>query len=490
MTRSQVTINYILRTLGLGLWVALGPVGCGSDSKNTPVGNTADAGYAITAEGATSSVIGTVGIVTFTVSGAPSLDSAVIKFGLDTNYGLSAPVDVTTQASHYRTLLLGMKESHTYHYQVVAQSGTTTYASPDYTIVTGGCPTSIKRPTVATTSGVDKAQLDGGFMVMEGYRAYDARTSLDDFAYILDGDGDVVWCYKPAGSGDLMAARMTWDGKYMWLVHGNTPQVTGGAHMGRVTMDGLDPETHSTAYFDDHSAEFAGLNHDAAVLPNDAGIAYIAYGSGGCDDVKLWTPGGTSRVIINSGTVFSNADACHGNAVKYDGNDQTLIVSDDDSSAYYKVDLQGNVKWVLGGGEYNSFDKAGGGASTWVGQHNLDILGTKDDGLYHILFFNNGTSSTDTSGTHAVARELALDLTAMTTKEVWTYDSDPDIGNPILGDVQRLTNGNTLVTYSLAGTIQEVDANYNVLQSFTWNSSTGSVGYVTKRANLYGPSPR
>ena len=260
--------------------------------------------------------------------------------------------------------------------------------------------------------------------------------------------------------------------------------------MGRVTMDGLDPETHSTAYFEDHSAEFTGLNHDAAVLPNDAGIAYIAYGSGGCDDVKLWTPDGTSRVIINSGTVFSSADACHGNAVKYDSNDQTLIVSDDDNSAYYKVDLQGNLKWVLGGGAYNSFDKAGGGASTWVGQHNLDVLGTQADGLYHILFFNNGTSSTDASGTHAIARELALDLTAMTTKEVWTYDSDPDISNPILGDVQRLANGNTPVTYSLAGKMQEVDANYDVLQSFTWASGTGSVGYVTKRPNLYGPSPR
>ena len=470
-----MTTNYILKTLGLGFWIALGVAGCGSDSKNP-----------IAAEGTISSAVGSVGIVTFTVAGASSLDSAEIDFGLDTNYGLSAPVDVTTQASHYRTLLLGMKASHTYHYQVVAKSGTTTYTSSDYTIVTGGCPTSIKRPQVVTTSGVEKSQLDGGFMVMEGYRA----SLPDDYAYILDGDGDVVWCYKPVGFTDLMAARMSWDGQYMWLVHGNTPQVTGGAHMGRVTMDGLDPETHSTAYFEDHSAEFAGLNHDAAVLPNDAGIAYIAYGSAGCDDVKLWTPDGTSRVIINSGAVFTNADACHGNAVKYDSNDQTLIVSDDDNSAYYKVDLHGNLKWVLGGGAYNSFDKAGGGASTWVGQHNLDILGTQADGLYHILFFNNGTSSTDASGTHAVARELALDLTAMTTKEVWTYDSDPDISNPILGDVQRLANGNTLVTYSLAGKMQEVDANYDVLQSFTWASGTGSVGYVTKRPNLYGPSPR
>lgn len=423
--------------------------------------------------GAVSSTIGPVGIVTFSVSGVSSLDSAEIKFGPDTTYGLSAPVDVSTASADYRTLLLGMKASKAYHYQIVGKSGGATCTSPDYTITAGGCPTSIKRPTVVTTSGVSKSQLDGGFVVMEGYKA-----TTDDYAYILDGDSDLVWCYHPTGFSDLTATRMSWDGKYMWMAHGNVPN--GTSHMGRVSMDGD---------FKDYSSQFPGLNHDAVVLPDDAAIAYIAYSTGTCDDIKEWSPTtGTSKTIINVSAVFSDGGACHCNAIKYDDSDDTLIVSEDDRSAYFKVTRQGVVKWILGGGTKNQFDKSGGGASTWTGEHNLHILGTDAAGLYHLLFFNNGTSGTTSSGTGSVAREISLDLKAMTTKPVWSYSAN--INNTVMGDVQRLDNGNTIIAYSLSGVIHEVDSSGKLLQSLTWGSGNGSIGYITKRKTLYGPSPK
>lgn len=425
--------------------------------------------------GAVSTTIGPVGIVTFTVSGVSSLDSAEIKFGLDTTYGLSAPVDVTTAASDYRTLLLGMKTSKAYHYQIVGKSGSTQCSSPDYTITAGGCPTSIKRPTITTSSGVSKSQLDGGFVVLEGYKA-----TTDDYAYILDGDGDVVWCYKPTGFSDLTATRMSSDGKYMWIAHGNVP--SGTAHMGRVSMDG--------AEFKDYSSQFTGLNHDAAVLPNDAGVAYIAYSSGTCDDIKEWSAAtNSSKTIINAGKVFTSG-ACHCNAIKYDSSDDSLIVSEDDHSAYFKVGRDGTVKWVLGGGTFNQFDKSGTGASTWTGEHNLHILGTDSSGLVHLLFFNNGQSATATTMANAVARELTLDLKAMTTKEVWKYASNPGIQNQVMGDVQRLDNGNTLIAYSLVGVIHEVDSTGKLLQTLSWGGGSSGIGYFTKRKTLYGPSPR
>ena len=425
--------------------------------------------------GAVSTTIGPVGIVTFTVSGVSSLDSAEIKFGLDTTYGLSAPVDVATASSDYRTLLLGMKASKSYHYQIVGRSGNTQCTSPDYTITAGGCPTSIKRPTVTTSSGVSKSQLDGGFVVMEGYKA-----TTDDYAYILDGDGDVVWCYKPTGFSDLTATRMSWDGNYMWMVHGNVP--SGTSHMGRVSMDG--------AEFKDYTSQFTGLNHDAVVLPNDAGVAYIAYSSGTCDDIKEWSPTtNSSKTIINSGKVFTSG-ACHCNAIKYDSSDDSLIVSEDDHSAYFKVGRDGTVKWVLGGGTFNQFDKSGGGVSTWTGEHNLHILGKDSSGLFHILFFNNGQSGTSTTSANSLAREFAIDLTAMTTKEVWKYASNPGIQNQVMGDVQRLDNGNTIVAYSLVGVIHEVDSSGNLLQALNWGGASSGIGYITKRKTLYGPSPR
>jgi hypothetical protein len=79
----------------------------------------------------------------------------------------------------------------------------------------------------------------------------------------------------------------------------------------------------------------------------------------------------------------------------------------------------------------------------------------------------------------------------MTTSEVWSYQSSPTISNGVMGDVQRLDNGNTIIAYSTAGTIHEVDAKKNVLQTLVWSGlSSAGFGYVTKRKTLYGKPPR
>ena len=63
---------------------------------------------------------GTVGIVTWSIQDVVP-DTAAIHFGLDTRYGMVAPVDLNEP--DFRTLLLGMKPSRTYHFQVVARAG-------------------------------------------------------------------------------------------------------------------------------------------------------------------------------------------------------------------------------------------------------------------------------------------------------------------------------------------------------------------------------
>ena len=77
---------------------------------------------------------GTIGIVTWTVN-VSSLTEAHIDFGLDTSYGMTAPVDLAL--TDHRTLLLGMKPAKTYHFRVVARDASATYTSNDYTVMTG-----------------------------------------------------------------------------------------------------------------------------------------------------------------------------------------------------------------------------------------------------------------------------------------------------------------------------------------------------------------
>lgn len=394
-----------------------------------------------------SEAIQAVGIVTFTTSLA-SLESARVEFGLDTDYGSTAPVDL--QEADYRTLLLGMKADRTYHFRVVVSDGTTECASDDQTITTGDLPTNLPNVTITTH---DPAAVAGGFLVTGTYQTGPV--------YVMDADGDFVWWYSIE---EGTRARMSWDGKYMWIARGNVPETM--PHVVRVSMDGLDVQ--------DFSDEFPRQNHDFAVLPDET-IVYIAYSDNGCDDVIERSPNGTSRLIINSGVAqgVNLPGMCRLNAVEHSDKDDTIIFSDFDNSNLVKVTRQGEVVWVLGSTN-PTLDSI-----TWQTQHGIQALEAN-----RILFFDNGGPS---QGSRAL--EMQLDGIGGTAEVIWHYLASPAISNVILGDVQRLENGNTLVTYSTQGVVHEVNADREVVQSIVWPLG-GALGYATKRASLYGPPPR
>jgi hypothetical protein len=55
----------------------------------------------------------------------------------------------------------------------------------------------------------------------------------------------------------------------------------------------------------------------------------------------------------------------------------------------------------------------------------------------------------------------------------------------VLGDVQRLPNGNLLVTFSTSGQIHEIDRAGKLVMKLT----ASSYGYSEFRESLYGPPP-
>ncbi|HEY8925508.1 MAG TPA: aryl-sulfate sulfotransferase, partial [Polyangia bacterium] len=409
-----------------------------------------------------STKIPTVGIVTFT-SSASKLKEAHIDFGLDTMYGMTAPVDLAEPS--YRTLLLGMKASKMYHYRVVAtDDGGGTCMSADATLMTGALANGLAKIKVTNN---DKSKLFGGFLIMGQYVQNAGASGAP--AYILDADGDYVWWYAPGG--DVTGARMSHDGKHMWMNAANVPNSS--AKVRRVTMDGMT--------VDDYSSQFSGQNHQMTVLP-DGTIAFYAYGSSGCDDIKERSPSGTIKTIVNSGTVWGASGGCHVNTIQYSPMDDTLVFSDLDHQVDVKITRAGKLVWVLNGS--SSTFKGDG----WKGgEHGLHILG-----LDSFLIFNNNTAgggvgASGGSGDGSMAIEMKLDLTAKTSKIVWMYKSN--VQNDIMGDVQRLPNGNTVVGFSTQGVLDEVDANGKVLQELTWPAGA-SFGYIEKRATLYGPPPK
>jgi hypothetical protein len=403
----------------------------------------------------TSTKIATVGIVTWAVS-ATNLTEAHIDFGLTTSYGMTAPVDLT--AASYRTLLLGMKPSKTYHYRISATSAAGTCTSNDATIMTGAKVNGLPAITVMTSNA---AKLAGGFLITGQY-VMNAGTSGAP-AYILDADGDYVWWYNI--NSDITGVRMSYDGKYMWINKANVP--SGSANVHRVTMDGMTDENLTN--------QFTGLNHQLTVLPDET-VAFYAYGTNGCDDIKERAPDGTVKTIANSMTVTGATGMCHLNNVQYSPKDNNLVFSDLDHSHIVKITRSGQLVWILGGTD-SQF-----GANLWPGpEHGIHILDTD-----RLLMFNNGTSAS--TGSTAIEWMLTTTGTKSATK-VWSYTANPKIYNQVMGDVQRLPNGNTIVAFSTQGVLHEVDSSGTVVQELDWPLGS-SFGYIEKRPTLYGPPPK
>ena len=112
---------------------------------------------------------GTIGIVTWTVN-VGSLTEAHIDFGLDTSYGMTAPVDLAL--ADHRTLLLGMKPAKTYHFRVVARDASTTYTSNDYTVMTGPATTTV---SISRFQVMNATARKRGFIVTSYWQGTGAR---------------------------------------------------------------------------------------------------------------------------------------------------------------------------------------------------------------------------------------------------------------------------------------------------------------------------
>ena len=398
----------------------------------------------------------------------PNVASAQIDFGLTASYGMTAPVDLAQPS--YRTLLLGMKSSRTYHYRITATNGSGDCQSPDYTIATGALANGLVKPTVTTNNA---SALAGGFLITGQY-VQNANGSAP--GYILDSDGDIVWWYNIEDY--VTGVVMDYAGTHMWI--NNHPPNLADAKVHRVSMDGMTDE--------DLSSQMYELSHQLTVLPDET-VAFYAADSGtdGCSDIKERAPNGTVRTIVNSQKALGTTGQCHVNNIQYSSQDDTLVFSDHIHCAVAKIKRSdGSVVWILNGAT-KTFT-----GDSWLGsEHGIQILGLDD-----FLIFNNnsrsiaGTTIPQSMGTGdgSGALEIKLDLSAKTVTKIWSYKATgTTYQTDVMGDLQRLANGNLVIAFGGKGIIQEIKPDGTVLQEMR---TTANFGYIQKRATLYGPPPR
>jgi hypothetical protein len=376
---------------------------------------------------------GTVGIVTWTAD-VSALTSAVIEFGLDTTYGTSAPVDLA--ATEHRTLLLGMKPDETYHFRVVASDGAKTYQSMDYTVETGPATTLIPIDFEIT----DAAKHEGGFIIGSFWQG-----TANGRAFIVDGDGAVVWWYED-GPTSVARARMSEDGKNMWLITADNA----GKALHRVSMDTLDAQTYEDAIG----------SHDLTPVAGDK-MAFLEYGESDCDSIFEITPDGVTTEIWDS-QGSAQGSGCHSNALRY-SKDEDIYTFSDVSTDVFGVSRGGEVLWKLS-------DIVPMGNDAWAGvQHGHHLLG---DSI--VIYANVGAGAGASS---------IIEYNFDTGAELFEFSSGDFSQN--LGDVQRLPGGNTLITFSNDSIIKEIDPDKNVVLEI--NGGGSRFGYSLWTDTLYGP---
>ncbi len=407
-----------------------------------------------------SPAIGTVGIVSWGINW-PELDSAVIEFTLaEGGRTHEAPVDLSSP--QYRTLLLGMKGDRTYDFRVLARVDDEVCVSRGYSIDTLPVPNSIP---IVEREVLQPDSVTPGFVVTTSGLGNLMAPTMDpggSRVLVFDEEGDVVWYWLDVPVAPSRA-RMSYDASEMWTLGLN---VFGGmGEVAHVSMDGLKLTRDVSGLEDAH--------HDFTTLP-DGSLSFITHRNGCSALMERKAAGRFELVVADFGTLYdTSADVrgnagCHANSVLYHPRDDSYTISDRNSDSFLKVSRDGELVWQFGGSGALARHIEG----DWQLNHGHQLL---ENG--NLLFFSNGTI-------RSIVYEFRLDEVSGTATEVWKYDGG--VGSPTLGDVQRLESGNTLVTYSNAGTIHEVDADGALVQSFT----SDAFGYSLHRPSLYGAPPK
>jgi len=410
----------------------------------------------------------TVGVVEWAVDGVPS--EAKVVYELEgapeevLNRGGEAAVDLTRD--NYRTLLLGLKQNSSYRFFIEATVDGEVCVSDAYSLPETGALAGA--PSFSVSVDTPEAREPGFIVAASGYTE---DPENDGMAFIIDADGEIVWA-APAPP-EASRAKLDYEGENMWMLSLNF--MGGFGEMRYLSMDGQTGQR-----------DVAGLepaHHDFTVMPGGkvAAMAWTELSIMGPEsELLIRSPDGTieTAFLIGENLYLPQGDRFHCNAVHYIEEDDSFTISDRYASVLVKVSSGGEIQWQLGGscaGAPAGPDKCS--AQSWDANHGHHLL---VDGSF-LIFNNSPRDGGDTS--NVLEFDLAQTESSMTASLVKDYAGTTVSG--VLGDVQRLPGGNTLITYSDAAQVVEVDTDWQVVQTFS-----GSVGYAEWRPTLYGPPAR
>ena len=334
-----------------------------------------------------------------------------------------------------------------------------------------GAPVVIPELPELTVEWFNEAQVAPGYLLV-------AFVSSPPAAALIDRDGTVIWARAQETDQDNIL----------------TTHAILGAEPGQIfynvyssLRDGGDGETSvhqiiESSYLGGVTKTLAApdLHHDFTVLP-DSSLAWLAYdlrdtkdGKKRGDKIIERDLNGTLSTVWSSWDHYDYATApdeagsaswSHANALRFDEVRDEYQIGLRNYGHIVGIDrTTGDVNWTFG--EDGDFSLAEGGIFP-TQQHHFQLYENT------LVVFDNGPR--ENLDSNAVAYELNWEN--MTAREIWRFASDPPLYSYGLGDADRLPNGNTLVTWSSPGQIDEVSPAGDVL--WRLNTALGAaIGYI------------
>lgn len=359
-----------------------------------------------------------------------------VEFG--EGYALSTPLE-TTAAIEHKAILLGLTPSTTAPWRVVLAEGNDRWEGEDQTVTTGTLPPELAGLTV-TGSG------NNAWMAVP-------VLGTNKVATIIGPEGKFVWWWFDERDLDTYRVRLSNDGTHVLY---NAASISGDpAENSAIVEVAIDGSEESTI-------EVPLLAHDFVELP-DGTITAIVVEFRELDGEQIRgdqlveiAPDGTQTVVWSAWDCFdptvdwgddSDFGWTFANALDYSEADDAWLLSIRNFSTIVQIDrASGTCDWAFGT-TGATFGPASGSA-TFLHEHQFERNGDR------LLVFDNEGAS----GSVSRVVEYDFDPDQEKAEEIWSYTADPSVYSFVLGDVHRFDDGDTLVTWSVGGQIDRVDA--------------------------------
>lgn len=408
-------------------------------------------------------------------------DSARLLFRTGSEAEQSTPF-FRTAGGTMRIPALGLRASARYSVTVEAVGGGGTTRSEKMDVETGALPESLRGMRLAVTG----APRPGYTLAVPLYFTNSPGATIVAF----DGAGELRWYRFFPGEGRGIEAKQQPNGHFTAYAGNSTGNQPVPGRFVEFTASGEEVRSYQVsepAYLDSHEMllshqdttvtaahlityEIRPYDLSAVGGPVDAPVALhsiVRLGRTGAREF-IWNAADYYNATDWTGPVSD--DLVHANSLDID-RDGNYVASFQRVDQIAKIDSRtGALLWRFGGkrSQFTLLDDDLGG---FQGQHSARVLANGN-----ILLFDNRNRS---GGGRAV--EYQMNAAARTARLVWEYRPSPDIPSDIVGSVQRLANGNTVVGFGTAGQVTEVDAARRVV----WNGQLQSDGSEPGRLQFY-----